>query len=221
MKFAAVFFDRFAVTAYAHTVFRKVDGDGRACRDIGVVFDFNGSDDVRADKYAVADRTAVLVLSVVIDEYRAATDIALIADVDVAYVGKVRHFRAYADCGVFNFDKVSDTALAFDDASRMHVGKWTDGGFVPDTAVFKHAFHNSDFVADYCVFDNVARFDDAILTDNRVASYVLVAVNNGSRTDFYRVININVAYIAKFNAIVQMFFYNFQTDDIYCFFKLF
>ena len=91
---AAVFFDCFVASANAHTVFGKVNGNGSACRNVGVVLNSDGSYDiaVAADKHAVSDGGAVLVLAVIVYEYRAAADVALIADIDVADIGEVRHF---------------------------------------------------------------------------------------------------------------------------------
>ena len=84
----AVFLDGFAASTDAHTVFRKVDGDGRARRDISVVFNVDRRDDVAvtADKNAFTDGASVLVFAVVVHKDTAAPDVAQIADIDVADV---------------------------------------------------------------------------------------------------------------------------------------
>ena len=162
-------------------------GDDRSGRGVGAVADRHRRDQavVAAHADVVADRGAVLVRPVVVDDDRARADVAALADRGVADVGQVRHLGAVADLGVLDLDVGADLAAGAEHGAGPQVAERADGRVLADLRAGGVALEDGRALADLAVGQRGVRADDGVPSYNGVSVKLGVAarsVTSGSST---------------------------------------
>ena len=160
-------------------------GDGAAGGGVGTIAHLHGGHKVRvaADEAVIADRSAELILAVVVAGDGAAAEVAVLAHVAVADIGQVAHCVAPGKVGVLGLHVCTQMHAVVGDGVHPHMGEWADVVVRADVA----AVHLTGVDGAALVYDAVLNegvgADDAARTDDRSAAQDGTGQNDGTRGD--------------------------------------
>ena len=92
-----------AAAADTQAIGGNVFGNRGPRSNVGVIADAHGryENRVATNEHSLADRRGMLLKAIIVARDRSSANIGLGTDLRIAEIGKVRHFRAFADDGLF------------------------------------------------------------------------------------------------------------------------
>src|SRR5437588_11425359 len=147
-----------AATADTQAIGGNVFGNRGPGSDVGVIADAHGryENRVATNEHSLADRRGMLLKAIIVARDRSSANIGLGADLRIAEIGKVRHFRAFADDGLFRLHEVANPSAAFDLRARAQARERADG-----RAIFQATLDNQRMRFDFHVVADIGIHDDA------------------------------------------------------------